>query len=574
MKVNRNYLKEIDYIMPISYIKIDNPALFGLGVEQLIESEHDRILSGSHPDMPLPVRKSDLITRRNIALKIHEDRIRDLGKDSPQGPQRIRGIAGSGKTRLLCYKAAYMHANHPDWDIALVFQSQSLYDEIEKQVKLALFSVGGTWNRDKLHVLHAWGGKRRAGFYSEVTRTQGVWPLTLDDVPNSFRRDALPYVCHQFLVDYDGKIEHPPYDAVLIDEGQDLVTDQPDLLYKKRQPFYWFAYLALRPIDPVRPSFRRLIWAYDEYQSLNTLRVPTSREIFGDDPANRQMLTGKYPNGVWKSIVLKKCYRTPGPVILAAHAIGMGLFRREGRIAGPTTKAAWHALGYEVQGDFRKVGEAVTLYRPPDNSPNPLTELDGSIPFSFKVFHGRSEEKHYLGREIRQDLDDGLAPEQILVVVLHNQPGTVAETLGREYGIETYIAGSGEMNHYYSLNSGTEKPEKFRTQGAVTITNLARAKGNEDDMVYIVGLDEIARKEGDVSARNRLFVAMTRSRGWTKLSGIGRYPLYDEVQTVENALRRDPGRLTFTLRAPKFPLDATEDDPDGSVQVDLRSFGL
>ena len=50
----------------------------------------------------------------------------------PPGPQRIRGIAGSGKTRLLCQKAAWMHKEHPDWDIAYVFFTQALYDEIHE----------------------------------------------------------------------------------------------------------------------------------------------------------------------------------------------------------------------------------------------------------------------------------------------------------------------------------------------------------------------------------------------------------------------------------------------------------
>lgn len=534
---------------------------------------HSNISQDDCPDIHTHLRKNDLITRRNIVLKKYEKRVRELGKDIPPGPQRIRGIAGSGKTRLLCYKAACMHHAHPEWDIALIFQTQSLYEEIKAQVNLALFSIGGTWDQEKLHVMHAWGGRRRPGFYSEVLNAQGIMPLTLNDVPRSSRKDALPYACHKFLTTHDGQIERPLYDAVLIDEGQDLMTPSSDLLYEKRQPFYWFAYQALRPADQDTPSLRRLIWAYDEYQNLNTLQIPSTKEIFGDDPDARRMLAGKYPNGIWKSMVLKQCYRTPGPIILAAHAIGMGLFRREGRIAGPTTKAAWQALGYEVQGDFRKVGEDITLYRPPENSPNPLTGPDGNIPFKFRTFHGEPEERRYLGRAINHDLNEGLAPEQILVVVLHTRLGTVAETLGK-YGIETYIAGAEKMNQYYSLKGNNERPEKFRTKDAVTITNLGKAKGNEGDMVYIVGLDEIARKEGEVGARNRLFVAMTRSRGWTEIMGTGRHSLYDEVNSVEHALQKDPCRLTFAHRTPKFALNATEEDPDGSVQIDLNRFGL
>lgn len=37
-----------------------------------------------------------------------------IGKEIPPGFQRMRGIAGSGKTVLLCQKAAHIHLKHPD----------------------------------------------------------------------------------------------------------------------------------------------------------------------------------------------------------------------------------------------------------------------------------------------------------------------------------------------------------------------------------------------------------------------------------------------------------------------------
>ncbi len=51
-------------------------------------------------------------------------------------------------------------------------------------------------------------------------------------------------------------------------------------------------------------------------------------------------------------------------------------------------------------------------------------------------------------------------------------------------------------------------------------------------MVYLVGLDNIAKNESDLKLRNQLFVALTRSRGWVSLSGIGDYSFYDEVNQV------------------------------------------
>ena len=45
--------------------------------------------------------------------------------------------------------------------------------------------------------------------------------------------------------------------------------------------------------------------------------------------------------------------------------------------------------------------------------------------------------------------------------------------------------------------------------------------GQEADMVYVVGLDNLAKNESNLSLRNQLFIALTRARGWVKLSGWG-----------------------------------------------------
>ena len=43
-----------------------------------------------------------------------------------EGVQRIRGLAGSGKTIVLALKAAYLHTQHSDWRIAVTFHTRSL----------------------------------------------------------------------------------------------------------------------------------------------------------------------------------------------------------------------------------------------------------------------------------------------------------------------------------------------------------------------------------------------------------------------------------------------------------------
>jgi superfamily I DNA and RNA helicase len=50
------------------------------------------------------------------------------------GPQRIRGLAGTGKTVLLAMKAANIHKHFPKKKILFTFNTQSLYNQAMKLI--------------------------------------------------------------------------------------------------------------------------------------------------------------------------------------------------------------------------------------------------------------------------------------------------------------------------------------------------------------------------------------------------------------------------------------------------------
>jgi superfamily I DNA and RNA helicase len=74
-------------------------------------------------------------------------------------------------------------------------------------------------------------------------------------------------------------------------------------------------------------------------------------------------------------------------------------------------------------------------------------------------------------------------------------------------------------------------------------------------MVYVVGLDNVAKNEQDPNLRNQLFVGLTRSRGWACLSGIGNYDLYDEMRKVITS----GDTFTFTYKG-KLKINRGEED--------------
>lgn len=245
-----------------------------------------------------------------------------------------------------------MHLKHPDWDIALVFFTRSLYEQIIQLVDkwLRRFSNGDVQYdsmNPKLQVLHAWGARNQPGLYGKICEAHGVRRLTVNDTDRKQPNEKLADICGRLLRNTE---INPIFDAVLIDEGQDLVVGD-ELKHENKQVIYWMAYQALRPVEPESPEVRRLIWAYDEAQSLDSLMIPTAKELFGEDLS--KLVTGQYAGGIRKSEIMHRCYRTPGPILTAAHAIGMGLLRPEGMLSGITNQRSWEVIGYEIlQGSF------------------------------------------------------------------------------------------------------------------------------------------------------------------------------------------------------------------------------
>jgi superfamily I DNA and RNA helicase len=122
---------------------------------------------------------------RGFRVKNLEESIANLDVDqgaavieTVEGVQRIRGLAGSGKTIVLALKVAYLHAQHPDWQIAVTFNTRSLKGQFERLINT--FTIEQTneepdWSR--VEILNAWGapGSRdRAGLYYKFCAANNV----------------------------------------------------------------------------------------------------------------------------------------------------------------------------------------------------------------------------------------------------------------------------------------------------------------------------------------------------------------------------------------------------------------
>ncbi|MEM7726235.1 MAG: ATP-binding domain-containing protein [Cyanobacteria bacterium P01_A01_bin.45] len=477
-----------------------------------------------------------------------------IGKEIPPGMQRIRGIAGSGKTLLLCQKAAHMHLKHPEWDIALVFFTRSLYDLmiglVDKWIRR--FSGGDMqYNPNtnmKLKVLHAWGAASQPGLYGTICEYHNKQRWSVANTNEKQPNNALAQLCKRLQ---EETVITPMFDAILIDEGQDLVA-QIDLKYQDKQAIYWLAYQALRPVSEDTPAEKRLIWAYDEAQSLDSPIIPKAKELFGQELSNIFSKNPQYSGGIKRSEVMRHCYRTPGEILTAAHAIAMGLLRPEGMLSGITNKQDWDKIGYQVTGDFRRSGSSITIHRPPEYSPNPIPELWGEPVLYFENYASRQEELTVLAENIMHNIvHDGfnLSRDILIVILGSNAQASELENQVAEYlmeqGIDIYIPSSPKPNTL-SFEWQNSQPNVFWYKNALTVSRVPRAKGNEANIVYVLGFENVARNESDINLRNQLFVALTRTKGWANLSGVGNYPMYEEMRKVIES----GNTFTFTYKRP------------------------
>ena len=453
-------------------------------------------------------------------FKLDEDQ-RRIATQYPEGPQRFRGLAGTGKTVVLTRRAAKIHADHPDWDIAVVFYTRSLYEQIRRQILEVCqgrFDIELNWQ--KLQVMHAWGSKDQPGFYRLLAYQCGLVPKGLEQAMAELRAkndnttEPFDYVCQ----DLEEKAKKIPqlFDAILIDEGQDLPP-----------AFYRLAYQALR--EP-----KRLYWAYDEAQGIGSLTTPGLAEIFGRDETGkpRVQLGGR-------ATVLRHCYRTPSIILMAAHAINMGLLRGGQPLQGVTQKEQWESLGYEVvEGDFRRPGSLITLTRKachPVDQEDFKPKVDPQSLLIWRTFSSEEEEQNWIAQQIEHDLKRwSFQPEDLLVtgVASFRGMGPYWESLKakiRQRGISALIAGE------------DADPDTFRLPGYVTLAGIFRAKGNEAWKVYVCQFQNatepgLSVKE-QLRRRNQAFVALTRTKLWCVVTGISPQdqlaPAFQELQQAK-----------------------------------------
>ena len=178
----------------------------------------------------------------------------------------------------------------------------------------------------------------------------------------------------------------------------------------------------------------------------------------------------------------------------------------------------WEEIGYRCRHGELRDGQQVNLYRPSATSPTFLEDhstLDDLV--QFVTFRTKAEQTEWAATEIRKDLTTGELRHDDIVVI-NPDPITTRGEVGPlrarllELGINSHVAGV-----------DTSSDEFFNEHAdSVTFSGVHRAKGNEAGMVYVINAQDCYGGKRNVGRiRNRLFVAITRSKAWVRVLGIG-----------------------------------------------------
>lgn len=417
---------------------------------------------------------------------------------------------------MLALKASYLHAQNPDWRIAVTFHSRALYQQFNDLI--TRFSFEHTQDAPdfaRLQVMHSWGAGGRAGIYTTMATHLGVTPRDFRYANQKYGMDgAFKGVCSELLAIAEA-MQHvePIFDAVLIDEAQDLPSE-----------FFRLVYLLTK--EP-----KRVVWGYDELQKLSDSSMPSMEEMFGSYADGTPRVSLEFIAGKAQSdIVLPTCYRNSHWSLAMAHALGYGIYREQGLVQHFDDLQLWADVGYEVVDGKLAYGTDVTLRRGVKSTPeyfDKLIRADDAV--QVKSFDGSIQQDEWVANQIEKNLTvDELEPTDILVVfplsrTAKSRAASLREALERR-GIQSHLVG---------VNSSVDE---MKVTGSVAMAHIHRAKGNEAAMVYVMDTQVAAATHDARTARNTLFTAITRNKAWVRICGFGTrmQVIADEIQKVRD----------------------------------------
>lgn len=491
--------------------------------------------------------KANVLSKMESQIASFDDSQRIAALSLLEGPQRIRGLAGTGKTIILCLKAAKLHYEYPDKKILYTFYTKSLYDYIRQLITRFYMKISEGHIPDfekSIFIRHAWGGANIEGVYYDACVANGANFLKFQDVKNKDLKNAFDYVCNDLLENTNARLKKM-YDYVLMDEAQDFAPS-----------FYQICRQIVNE--------DHLIWCYDELQNIFDVKMQKPLETFKNDKyglkgMDLKKLSKRAPE-ISNDIVLPRSYRNVKEILITAHCLGFGIYNDK-LIQSLENNEHWEDLGYIVKkGDCKKSNDNIIIERKDENSPLKLPKdyQEDDIIETFSALNVEDECTWVVNEIIKSIQEEGLRPDDIVIITLDDK---YAHQYAKNINTKLY-------KNNIQLNSIIDKfyEKGFLKDDAVTLSSVYKAKGNEAAMVFVVGCDAFENEKDSRAMRNKIFTAFTRAKVWLRISGISieNSSLLKEMQELKN----NDYKLIFK----NTPLNILERDWDeNSKRIELQN---
>jgi len=439
-----------------------------------------------------------------------------------EGIERIRGLAGSGKTVVLAMKVAITHLRHRDKKILYTFSTKALYQHVKRLITrfYRQFDDLDPDFENSIHILHAWGGGSAAGVYYNACLNNSAPVLNFAEAYRANPKEPFSYACKNLIDNYSIK---ETYDYVFVDEAQDFDSNFLQLCLK------------LAKED-------KMVFGLDVFQNIFQTSAPSIEEILGE---GKILSLDKF---------LNSCYRTPCATLVCAHAIGLGIYRRP--VQAIKTPEDWENLGYKLNGaygDRFTSNQEISVYRDIETSPS-LYDEDKEKLIITQHHENILLECEWVAEKINNDIvNEGLNASDILIICADDRH------------FKNYYNQISRYLSQYSIDVNNVNADKFNisdfsVDNKVTYSTIHKAKGNEGYSVYIVGSESLYHNP-NVKNRNLLFTAMTRTKGWLVMTGIGvpALELFDEIQDAKS-------------RIPYLQFNYPSGEELHKIEIDLQRF--
>ena len=373
-----------------------------------------------------------------------------VAKNIGEGHRILKGVAGSGKSLVLASRARYLRQIYPEWKILVVCFNNTLSNHIKNM-------MGGLQDVE----VSTFHGVVKAVTQANIGFKMGEKTEAYDQRITTLFKDYLS--------------EHPntqPYDAILIDEGQDFSQEWIQLLTKL--------------VNPVTNS---ILFCYDPAQNIFNRSKPSWKSV-------GLQVQGKRP------IELMKCYRNTKEILDVARE-----FLNPQQIGSLQGQDIYDRVLNPDTGECR----------------------EGDYPKTY-VAAEREKMLTMLAKKVKQLLDSGTQQKEIAILRAYDPKHKQDENLLNQ----AFANACAVANVEWVISSHAKKKLNLDSN-SIKILNLESCKGLEFKHVFCLGIEQMPRQNREAETERKLaYVAMTRAQEYLYVLATEAQGFYQEIETLVN----------------------------------------